>query len=146
MGGIRNASKVTCRQSTAELWEQVAEQRRWNWIARSAFDHTGSRTRLREKYVFGRWLLARRAGHDDAATDSPTPHSIDALLAVAETAEGAWPTISAPVNRSELAAPALRDLVVQASYGGDDAPEFFYVARSYAAAVNDLDDQSARAS
>ncbi|MEL6110931.1 MAG: hypothetical protein AAFU85_33410, partial [Planctomycetota bacterium] len=43
------------------------------------------------------------------------------------------------MNRSELAAPALRDLVVQASYGGDDAPEFFYVARSYAAAVSDLE-------
>ncbi|WP_147866844.1 tetratricopeptide repeat protein [Stieleria maiorica] len=121
--------------AATRLWQRVAD-RSAQYTAANALitvDHGLSYA----KSVVGSWILAKRAGHRQIADRLESR----LRLMLTSPSMGFRKELAdhlREVGQHELAAEVLRDLIVLASFGGDDSPDFFRVAVTYVGVIDDL--------
>ena len=124
--------------------DQEASYRHWETVAQAtaAFSpgstvFTSDQGTMYAKSLIGKWILTKRAGHDDVAQQMQK--RIRLMLAS--------PSLSfrkevagylREQHQYEFAAEILKDLVVLAAYGGPESPDFFRVAVAYVSVIDEL--------
>ncbi|MCA9139253.1 MAG: hypothetical protein KDB00_20910, partial [Planctomycetales bacterium] len=89
------------------------------------------------KTVAGQWLLAKRSGHRELA-DQLEQRIRMMLTSPSLSFRQEFAEHLLQIGQHEIAIEVLKDLVVLASFGGDDAPDFFKVAVSYVSALDNF--------
>lgn len=119
-------------QAAAELWKQVAATA----SQPETVTASGSTDRAvaYAKAVVGSWILAKRAGHQQLASElesrvrlMTTSPSLNFRKELADHLR--------EVGQFELAIEVFRDLVVSAAFGGEESPDFFKTAVAYLGAL-----------
>lgn len=91
------------------------------------------------KSAVGQWILAKRAGDRELAEQLERRIRL-MLTSPSLTFRKDTADYLRKMRQYVLAAETLRDLTVLASFGGEEAPDFFSVAIAYVGVVNDLID------
>lgn len=125
------------RHAAAQRWKQVS-------LEAGKFTATEAITTLDHglayaKSVVGQWILAKRTGDRELAEQ--LEYRIRFMLTSPSlTFRNEIANYLSKMKQYDLAAETLRDLTVLASFGGDEAPNFFAVALAYVQVLENLKD------
>jgi tetratricopeptide (TPR) repeat protein len=156
---VREGLAILARQENVDALISVAEMEleqgdsrtaaeKWTQVAALASRFTATEAVITldhglasAKAVAAQWILAKRAGHLENSDQLErrlrfmlTSPSLSFRKELADYLK--------KMQQYELAAVALRDLTVLASFGGDEAPDFFRVAIAYADVIDDIKDSN----
>ncbi|WP_145218321.1 hypothetical protein [Planctomycetes bacterium TBK1r] len=135
---------ISSAETESEQGDNRAAEGLWQQVARQSAQYTPTNALITvdhglsyAKSIVGSWILAKRAGHREIAEQLEsrlrlmlTSPSMNFRKELADHLRD--------TGQHELAVEALRDLAVSASFGGDDAPDFFRVAVTYVGLIDDL--------
>ncbi|WP_182867586.1 hypothetical protein [Stieleria mannarensis] len=135
---------ITAAETKTQQGDHRAATRLWQRVADRSAQYTAANALITvdhglsyAKSVVGSWILAKRAGHRQIADQLESR----LRLMLTSPSMGFRKELAdhlREVGQHELAAEVLRDLIVLASFGGEDSPDFFRVAVTYVGVIDDL--------
>ncbi|MCS7471230.1 hypothetical protein NZK35_31625 [Stieleria sp. ICT_E10.1] len=135
---------ISSAETETEQGDNRAAEELWQQVARQSAQYTPTNALITvdhglsyAKSIVGSWILAKRAGHHEIADQLEsrlrlmlTSPSMNFRKELADHLR--------QTGQHDLAVETLRELAVSASFGGEDAPDFFRVAVTYVGLIEDL--------
>ena len=143
---LRGDANATIMLAEREMkhGEQEASLNHWDSVAQSASTFspdstvvTSDRGTLYAKSLIGKWILAKRAGHDDVANDMHQRIRL-MLTSPSLTFRKEVAAYLREQQQFEFAAEILKDLVVLTAFGGPESPDFFRVSVAFVSVIDEL--------